>query len=118
MLSRDQVHLSVKSKKLFHFIEGDIKEKDLVQIDASVIVGALILLTLTNTTDSSIHVADQAQLYVRNTINIITADIVFPFAISAIVALIRNKNLAIKLMVTGFINLMVSIFLLAIIGRP
>jgi hypothetical protein len=92
-----------------------LKEFDsslVIQVDAAVIAGALILLTLTNL--NGINSSQRT---------IITADIIFPFAISAIVALIDKNEKSrfylfeMKLMIAGFANLMISILLLAISTR-
>jgi YVTN family beta-propeller protein len=78
-----------------------VNESTIIQIDASVIVGILFLLSLT--------AIDRSQL------TGITASIIFPFAISAVAVLIKHRNFGTKLMITGFINLIISISLLSII---
>jgi DNA-binding beta-propeller fold protein YncE len=81
-----------------------IKKSDIITIDASVIVGVLIFITFTQGFD----IAEQTQ------ITMITANIVFPFAISAVVAVRNYDEFATRLMIAGFINLMISIILIAI----
>jgi YVTN family beta-propeller protein len=115
--------------RLFSFVE-DLSKADILQIDASVIVGVLILLSLTGISLN------------RSQMNIITANIIFPFAISAILTLVNRKHednykvekmssessqvsnisqnsntLGVKLMVAGFVNLIVSLILLSILGQ-
>jgi YVTN family beta-propeller protein len=119
--------------KSFNFIDN-LRNSEVLQTDASVIVGVLVLLTLTTTQSS-------AEGINRSEINSITANIIFPFALSAVLVLLskshntsngvittpnetsttfeiptNRKKLGIKLMVAGFVNLMVSIFLLIIIS--
>ncbi len=83
----------------------------ILEVDGAVIAGALILLTLTSTVG-----------IITSQRTFITADIVFPFAISGIVALIGIKEgsrfqlFEVRLMIAGFVNLMISILLLAIIS--
>jgi hypothetical protein len=92
----------------------NLKSAETIQSCVAVIAGALILLTLT--TSGIIGGIDRYQ------ITFITADIIFPFAISALLALFDAKKhdviprLSTRFMVAGFINLMISISLLAIIG--
>ena len=68
------------------------------------IAGVLILLTL-----QGLKGIAQIQL------TVITASIVFPFAISAIFAVTKKEGLATRLMIAGFINLMISVILIAIL---
>jgi hypothetical protein len=109
---------SGKGNKLFIVTRKIPKLKQLdhsvtIQIDGAVIAGTLVLLTLTTTSNGGIN---------RSQITFIAADIIFPFAISAIVAVLRiNEHgtfhgLETRLMIAGFVNLMVSIILMAIIG--
>jgi hypothetical protein len=72
----------------------------IIEIDAAVITGTLILISL--------------QGIDLPRITGITATIVFPFAISVIVTLIHKEKLGTRLMIAGFINLMISIVLLAL----
>jgi hypothetical protein len=78
-----------------------LEKNDLMQIDATVIAGVLILLSLQRISVSSITE--------------ITANIVFLFAISGIMALINYDKFASRLLIAGFLNLIVSIILLLII---
>jgi YVTN family beta-propeller protein len=92
--------------------KGEVKEEDpkllsrgeIVTIDATVLIGVLIFLTFTEGFEPS----EQYQ------INVITASIVFPFAISAIIGVTRREKFATRLMIAGFINLMISIILIAV----
>ena len=77
---------------------------DILTIDATVIIGVLIFLTFSEGFEAS----------QRSQINIMTASIVFPFAISAIIGITRNEKFATRLMIAGFINLMISVMLIAI----
>ena len=81
-----------------------ISKTDIITVNASVIVGVLILISLSE----GFEVAEQTQ------ISIITANIVFPFAISAVLAVRNYDKFAIRLMIAGFINLIISIILIAI----
>jgi YVTN family beta-propeller protein len=83
-----------------------ISKSDIITIDASVIVGVLIFITFSST--EGFEIAEQTQ------ITMITANIVFPFAISAVVAVRNYDPFATRLMIAGFINLMISIILIAI----
>jgi YVTN family beta-propeller protein len=76
---------------------------EILTIDATVIIGVLLFLTLTEGFETS----EQYQ------INIITASIVFPFAISAIIGVTKHEGFATRLMIAGFINLMISVVLIA-----
>lgn len=81
-----------------------LSKGEILTIDATVIIGVLIFLTFSEGFDPS----EQYQ------INVITASIVFPFAISAVIGITMREKLATRLMIAGFINLMVSIILIAI----
>jgi YVTN family beta-propeller protein len=81
-----------------------LSKVDIVTIDATVLVGVLIFLTVTEGFDPS----EQYQ------INVITASIVFPFALSAIIGVTRREKLATRLMIAGFLNLMISTILIAV----
>jgi YVTN family beta-propeller protein len=85
-------------------IEEILSKSDIITIDASVVVGVLIFLSLSD----GFAMSEQTQ------ITIITANIVFPFAISAVVAVRNHEKFAISLMIAGFINLMISILLIAL----
>jgi YVTN family beta-propeller protein len=99
-----------KLRKDKGFLLIDIRQSELLSkteiigINASVIVGVLIFLSLTEGFDPS----EQSQ------ITIITANIVFPFAISVIVAVNDREKFATRLMIAGFINLMISVILIAV----
>jgi hypothetical protein len=94
-------------------LKEEIDQSTIIQIDGAIIAGTLILLTLTTATSGGIN---------RSQITFITADIIFPFAISAIVALFnisqnsRFKQFEKRLMIAGFVNLMISIMLMAVMG--
>ena len=77
---------------------------EILTIDATVIIGVLIFLSLT----------EGFEAYEQYQINIITASIVFPFAISAVMGVINKDRIASRLMIAGFINLMISVILIAI----
>ena len=81
-----------------------LSKTEIMTIDASVIVGVLFFLTISEGFD----ISEQTQ------ITIVTAQIIFPFAISAIVAIINHERFATRLMIAGFINLMISVILIAI----
>jgi YVTN family beta-propeller protein len=80
-----------------------LSKSEILTIDATVLIGVLVFLSLTEGFETS----EQYQ------INIITASIVFPFAISAIVGVARREGFATRLMIAGFINLMISVMLIA-----
>jgi YVTN family beta-propeller protein len=77
---------------------------DILSINGAIIAGVLIFLSLTEGFD----VTEQTQ------ITIITANIVFPFAISAILAILNHEKFATRFMIGGFINLIISVILIAI----
>ena len=77
---------------------------DILSIDGGIIAGVLIFLSLTEGFD----VTEQTQ------ITIITANIVFPFAISAILAILNHEKYATRFMIGGFINLIISVILIAV----
>jgi YVTN family beta-propeller protein len=81
-----------------------LSRADILTIDATVIIGVLIFLSFSE----GFEVSEQYQ------INIITASIVFPFAISAIIGVTKTERFATRLMIAGFINLMISVILIAI----
>jgi len=89
-------------------LKGDasklLSKAEIITIDATVIIGVLIFLSLTE----GFELSEQYQ------INVITASIVFPFAISAIIGVTRREKFATRLMIAGFINLMISVILIAI----
>jgi hypothetical protein len=85
---------------------GKDKDSDILTIDATIITGVLILLSLQGLTQQSQMV-------------IITADIVFPFAFSIIAGLARKPLYAKAFAIAGFVNFVSSIILLIIISfRP
>jgi YVTN family beta-propeller protein len=77
---------------------------DILGIDAGIIAGVLIFLSLTE----GFEVSEQTQ------ITIITVNIVFPFTISAILAVINIEKYASRLMIGGFVNLIIAVILIAI----
>jgi hypothetical protein len=78
---------------------------DIITIDASVIVGVLFFLTLGGS-----EVSSGSNIYM----GILTASIVYPFALSAIRAVVKGAaEYGIRFMVSGFIYLMISIGLIA-----
>ena len=81
-----------------------LSKTEVIAIDASIIVGVLFFLTISE----GFAISEQTQ------ITIVTANIVFPFAISAVLEVINREKFAMRLMVAGFINLMVSVILIAI----
>jgi YVTN family beta-propeller protein len=81
-----------------------ISKADIITVDATVIIGVLIFISFSE----GFEISEQTQ------ISIITANIVFPFAISAVLAVRNYDKFAIRLMIAGFINLMISVILIAI----
>jgi YVTN family beta-propeller protein len=77
---------------------------NLITIDASVIVGVLVFLSLEGFSKSQ-----------QTQVTLVTANIVFPFAISAIFSVVNHLAFGTRLMVAGFVNLMVSIIIITII---
>jgi hypothetical protein len=78
---------------------------DIITIDASVIVGVLFFLTLGGS-----EVSSGSNIYM----GILTASIVYPFALSAIRAVVKGAaEYGIRFMLSGFIYLMISIGLIA-----
>jgi YVTN family beta-propeller protein len=93
-----------EKKRPYHQEKENISKIDILGINAAVIAGVLIFLSLTEGFD----VTEQTQ------ITIITANIVFPFAISAILAILNHEKFATRFMIGGFINLIISVILIAI----
>lgn len=87
-----------------------IRVKDILTVDASVIAGVLIFLTVGASDVFSGNIQQ---------VGILTASIVFPFAIAAIRTLIKGEieEHGIKFMVSGFIYLMTSVVLIAFVQR-
>jgi YVTN family beta-propeller protein len=81
-----------------------LSKAEIIGVDASVIVGVLILISLVE----GFEVAELTQ------INIITATIVFPFAISAALAIRKHEKFATRLMIAGFICLMIAVILISL----
>jgi putative exporter of polyketide antibiotics len=106
----------LKSINLTYFSSNfkHIKVTDLYQINATVIIGVLIFLTLggsSNVTPSSGMTKPSSLL-----VGVMTASIVFPFALSVIRVAIKNSvDFGIKLTIAGFVYLMVTVILLAFI---
>jgi hypothetical protein len=84
--------------------EEILSRSDVITINASVIAGVLVFLSILEGFERT----QQTQ------ISFITANIVFPFAISAILAITKRYDFALRLMVAGFINLMISVILIAL----
>jgi hypothetical protein len=82
---------------------ADISNTDIVGIDVAIITGVLIFLSLEGFVG-----AEEAQ------ITLITANIVFPFAISAIAILFQFNKFGIRFTIAGFVNLMISVILIAL----
>jgi YVTN family beta-propeller protein len=85
-------------------IDEIVSRADIITINASVIAGVLVFLSILEGFKEN----EQSQ------ISFITATIVFPFAISAVLAITRREKFAIRLMIAGFINLMISVTLIAL----
>jgi YVTN family beta-propeller protein len=83
------------------------KDIDILGVDSAVIAGVLILLTLSGFAGS-----EQAQL------GIITVTIIFPFAISGISMLLGKKEFSVRMMNAGFIYLIITVILVAILMMP
>jgi hypothetical protein len=105
--------LASMSQYLFRTRKGDKKSDSqdwimdkvsLITIDASVIVGVLVFLSLEGFSKSQ-----------QTQVTLVTANIVFPFAISAIFSVVNHLAFGTRMMVAGFVNLMVSIIIITII---
>ncbi len=79
-------------------------DSDILTIDATIIAGVLILLSV------------QGLAFKQTQIAIITADIVFPFAFSIIAGLARKSVYAKTFAIVGCVNFMLSIILVIIIS--
>jgi hypothetical protein len=99
-----------------------IGHRDILAINASVIAGVLIFLTIGGSTfygGSTLPPADTLTPEDSNrqnltNIGILTASIVWPFAISAIVTLLTGKaESGVKWTIPGFVYLMVSVILIS-----
>ena len=84
-----------------------LEDKDIIQVDATVIIGVMILLTLSIGFDSSINAQKEENL----TRLIITLAIIAPFTASAVLAILTNmtskyteqlKKTSISIMAVGF----------------
>jgi hypothetical protein len=84
-----------------------LEDKDVIQVDATVITGVMILLTLSIGFDSSINAQKEENL----TRLMITLAIIAPFTASAVLAILTNltskyteqlKKTSILIMVVGF----------------
>ena len=84
-----------------------LEDKDIIQVDATVIIGVMILLTLSIGFDSSINAQKQENL----TRLMITLAIIAPFTASAVLAILTNltsmyaeqlKKTSILIMAVGF----------------
>ena len=85
----------------------DLEDKDIIQVDATVIIGVMILLTLSIGFDSSINAQKEENL----TRLMITLAIIAPFTASAVLAILTNmtskyteqlKKTSILIMAVGF----------------
>ena len=106
----------------------DLKKNEILQINSSIIVGVLILLTL-GSTITHLH---------KVTISLITASIIIPFAVSSIMIIIsqppeidetgnhsrksfRDKNLklfpaSIMAMIVGFVYIIAAVITVTLIA--
>jgi len=84
-----------------------LEDRDIIQVDATVIIGVMILLTLSIGFDSSINAQKEENL----TRLMITLAIIAPFTASAVLAILTNltsnyteqlKKTSILIMVVGF----------------
>ena len=84
-----------------------LEDKDIIQVDATVIIGVMILLTLSIGFDSSINAQKNASI----TRLMITLAIIAPFTASAVLAILANltnkyteqlKKTSIIIMAVGF----------------
>lgn len=84
-----------------------LEDKDIIQVDATVIIGVMILLTLSIGFDSSINAQKQENL----TRLLITLAIIAPFTASAVLAILTNltskyteqlKKASVLIMAVGF----------------
>ena len=78
-----------------------LERDEILGINASVIVGVLVFLSLEGFNESQ-----------QSEITFVTASIVFPFAISVITTILGRNYFATRLMIAGFVNLMISIILI------
>ncbi len=81
-----------------------ISKGEIIALDGTVIAGILVFLTVSE----GFEISEQTE------ITLITANIVVPFAISVVVAVRNYDKFAIRLMIAGFINLMICVILIAI----
>jgi hypothetical protein len=84
-----------------------LEDKDIIQVDATVIIGVMILLTLSIGFDSSVNAQKNASI----TRLMITLAIIAPFTASAVLAILTNltnkyieqlKKTSIIIMAVGF----------------
>ena len=87
-------------------ILGKLSIADVIQVDATVIVGVLVLLTLGSLFHQKFFV-----------IGVVIASIVYPFALSAMIVTIKGTvEHGIKLTFSGFVYLMVAVILLSFLA--
>jgi hypothetical protein len=83
--------------------EEILTKAEIVGVDSGIIAGILFLISL----------AEGFELAELTQISIITATIIFPFAISAAVAARNHEKFAIRLMIAGFICLMIAVIIIS-----
>lgn len=120
--------------ELLNRLENVLETKDIVQIDATVIAGALIFLSISNLftlpsveippvgideeTERLLELQERAANDLNDSVQIssrssLAAIIAIPFALSAIVSLFRINGLAVIFMILGFAMVMGGLFYIA-----
>jgi hypothetical protein len=83
----------------------NLEKGALVQVNATIIVGVLILLTL-NAASGKAGISQ---------ISFVTASIVFPFTVSAIAGILGFDKLGTRLMMAGFAYLVIAMAIIVLI---
>jgi uncharacterized membrane protein (DUF441 family) len=97
--------------------ELPLAARDIIQIDVTVIAGALVLLTLNSALNTG-HPDPWLSKYWQYVITILTIAIIIPFASSAVLAMDQRMEKSKIWLRRGFIALMFELAVFAIIVFP
>jgi hypothetical protein len=98
---------------------GNLKASDILTVDGAVITGVLVLLSLTQKTSINqfldVNTINIVQLIGHSLFTVLTATIVYPFAVSAIIVAIENSRatypkFGLRIMAAGFVYLILTLF--------
>jgi len=98
-----------------------LQASDVLTVDGAVITGVLVLLSLTQRSaiNQFVDVLNITQLLGHSLFTALTATIVYPFALSAIIVAIENRSgtspkLGIRIMAAGFVYLIIALFFVGV----